>query len=87
MINRRIFDLKKLEKIKAEETARFSGVEGQAVHIVRQESVDLKDLYPSNPLDLNNWLLLSDFVLSPNLLTDLGIPRNIETPPDTQSSF
>ena len=32
-----------------------------------------------------DWSLSSDFALDLGLLADLGIPRNVETPRDTQS--
>ena len=81
-ISRDIFDIEELEKMEAEEAVRSSGVEEQAVHAVKQESAG-----PEGPLDSNDWLFPSDFVLSSSLLVDLGILGNVETFSDIRSGF
>ncbi len=81
-VNRRIFDLKELKRVKAEKAVRSSNAKRQTVYIVGQKSVG-----PEDPLDPNNWFFPSDFALSFDLLIDLGILRNVEISPDIQSSF
>ncbi|SRR6266566_4379423 len=86
-MNRKIFNLKELKKMKTKKTTRSSGIEEQAIHTTKQKLADPEGLHPSNPLDPNDWFLPSDFALSSNLLADLGILRNIEIPSDIQSDF
>ena len=78
VVNRRIFDLKELKKMEAEEAAKSLNVEEQIVYVVKQGLADLEGLRLSSLLGPNDQPFPFDFALSFNLLTDLGIFKNVE---------
>ena len=83
-ISRGFFNVKKLEKVEVEEVARSIQTE-LSVSEKQQMYLPSNIVGPSDPS--NEWLLPSDFALSPGLFVDLGIPNNVETPSDIRSSF
>ncbi len=81
-INRKIFDLKELEKVEAEETV--------SIDISRSEIPLIHSFSNINEPSISfiNWLSIFPISLfSLRLFADLGIPDIVETLLDTQSNF
>ena len=88
-ISQRISNLKDIEVLAKEETedaVRSLNIEEQIIYTAKQKSADLEGLHLSNPLDPNDWLFPSDFILSFGLLTDLEIFKNVEIYLDIRSN-
>ncbi len=79
--------LKKVEAENAVKTERANRSLAEGLFVVTYKSIDIMNRHYTNLREANEWLFLSDFVLFFGLLADLGIFKNIETPPDIQSSF
>jgi len=78
-----------LEKLKTEKTIKIKGttrplVEGPSN--TTYKPIDIEDQYHPGPQKADEWLFLSDFTLSLNLLADFKISKNIGTFPDIQSN-
>jgi len=89
-VNRRIFDLKELEKMEAEKVVRVGGTSrslSRGSFGATYKLIGTKGRYHPSLQKANEWLLLSNFVLSFGLLADLGIFGNVETLFNIRSDF
>ena len=88
-IVRSLDNIKKLEKVETEDTARIGGAgrfSAGGPSIATYEFIDMMGRCHSGPQKANEWLFPSDFVLFFNLLTDLGIFKSVEILLDIRSS-
>jgi len=80
--------MEELEKLETNKTTRIEGANrflNEGLSITIYKSIGTEDRYYPNLQKADKWLLPFDFVLSPGLLADLKIFKNIGTLRDIQS--